>query len=100
MDLEVEVKRHLYLPRAADGVLGYAENGLAGVEGVSRRCALLALGWRRRDLRVTACYGWRVVVGGILRQVVARHIETGGVGDVVDVEGVLQRIPLANADGL
>src|SRR5579864_310147 len=73
--LKDELQRHLNLTRAADGVADDAE---------SKGC-VVELAWWRALLR-------SFVVELVLRDLVAGNVEAGGVGEVVDVEGVLEGV--------
>src|SRR5208282_3602148 len=87
--LEGEAQRHLDLPRAADGLVGDAQTarswtlvqGCVGGVARSRRC------WLSKNVG-------KAVVVDVLADVVDRDIEARSVGQVVDLEHVLQRVPL------
>jgi len=90
--LEIQMQGHLDLAWAADGVLDDAQAGGAAIEVVDRfRSA--ATGGQHGAQRP---FGWEGIVSGVLRDLVAGDIETGGVGEVEDVEGVLHVVPVAD----
>ena len=75
--LKGELQRHLNLARAADGVADNTETIRCVVELIGRRTLL-------------RCF----VIELVLRDLVAGDVEAGGVGQVVDVEGVFEGVAL------
>lgn len=90
------MQRHLNLAWTADGVLHDAKLTWAAVKGVRGSALRLALSWSRRHFAVGAGHIRRIVVTGILRDVILRDVEAAGVGQVEHVQAVAQRIPVAN----
>ena len=94
MGLEIQVQRHLDLPWGADGVLNDAEAGGAAIEVIGSAGGTATGGQDGRSL------GRECVVEGVLRYLVAGNVEACGVGDVVDVEGVLEVEPVVDGNHL
>src|ERR1700722_19429205 len=90
--LESQLQRHLYLPRAADGVAYKAQAAGAVVEaGVGLASVGRATGRLHR-----LAHGWRVVVIHILEHFVSWDVEAGGVGQIINVKGVLKVHPFGD----
>ena len=87
--LKLNAERHLNLARAADGLVHDAQAKRAVVETIVRGVRA-AVGQRRRPLH------GRVVVILVLRNVIERKVEAGSVGQVKDIEGVLQHHTLGD----
>src|SRR5580658_2990420 len=85
--LEAQVQRHLKLARAADGVGNDAEatgTAIKTAADSSNTCRAAGSG------QDGCSRGREGVVAGVLRDLVAGNVEARGVGQVVDIERVLE----------
>jgi len=84
--LERKCQRHLYLPWGADGMGHIAKAGRAVIEtAVGLLAFRVASGGQSGP-----AHGRELIEILILKNLIARDVKAGGVGQVVHVEGVLQ----------